>query len=586
MSTGDFTLYVQCRKVNIHIFLMDNWILSYSDDSIVRKAYMLAEKAHEGTQRASGEPYISHPLAVAKTIHEWRLDETSIAAALLHDVVEDTSISIRDIEKEFGEEVSQIVDGVTKLKRFQYGENPDAENIRKLILSFSKDLRVILIKLADRFHNMQTLQYKDPDKQREIAWETIEIYAPIAYRLGMQKLSGDLEDIAFPYLYPDEYSWLMKNVHERYEERVLYVEKLKPAVLEILRDAEITPISVDLRAKRHYSLYRKLLRSDMNIENIYDLVALRIVVNTVEECYATLGMIHKFWSPLQGRFKDYIAVPKPNGYRSLHTTVSAIDSKITEVQIRTKEMHEEAEFGIAAHWAYEQIKKNPDKKKEGWGGVKNKKELLWIEQLHNWQKSFANQQDFLDSLKVDFFKERIFVVTPKNDVIDLPAGSTPVDFAYHIHTEIGDQCVGARINGKIVPIDYELQSGDCVEILTQKGKKPSEDWLRFLKSSIARKYVRSFVRGKDKKLQKTITPQFVEFKIINMDRSGYLKEITGIFADMKVNIIFLNSQTDPRSAFSAVNVRCPYISKEKIQKILVNVKSVSGTKEISYRYIR
>ncbi len=309
-------------------------------------------------------------------------------------------------------------------------------------------------------------------------------------------------------------------------------------------------------------------------------------MNTVEECYATLGMIHKYWPPLQGRFKDYISVPKPNGYRSLHTTVSAENSKITEVQIRTKEMHEEAEFGIAAHWAYEQLKKNTEKKTEGWRGVKNKKELMWVEQLRNWQKSFSNQEDFLDSLKIDFFKERIFVVTPKNDVIDLPAESTPVDFAYHIHSEIGDQCVGARVNGKIVPIEYELHSGDVVEILTQKGKRPSEDWLRFLKSPTARKYVRSSLRKKDKKLRKAVLPQYIEFKIINEDRPGYLKEVTGIFADLKTNITFLNSQTDPRFAFSVVNVRCPHLSKEKIQKILVRIKSLPGTKEVSHKYVR
>lgn len=572
--------------MEIPILMNTKWLSSYSEDSLVRRAYRFAENAHEGAVRDSGDPYISHPLAVAKTVHEWHLDEISIAAAFLHDVAEDSIYTLRDIEKEFGEDVARIVGGVTKLKHFQYGKNPDAENMRKLVLSFSKDLRVILVKLADRFHNMQTLQYKKPDRQREIAWETIEIYAPIAYRLGMQKLSGELEDLAFPYLYPDEYAWLMENVREPYEERVKYIERLKPKVLKMLREANIVPVAIDSRAKRYYSLYRKLLRNDMNIANIYDLVALRIVVNTIEECYATLGIIHKYWTPLPGRFKDYISVPKPNGYRSLHTTVSAENSKITEVQIRTKEMHEEAEFGIAAHWAYEQLKKDTKKKMEGWRGVENRKELLWVEQLRNWQKSFLNQEDFLDLLKIDFFKERIFVVTPKNDVIDLPAGSTPVDFAYHIHSEIGDQCVGARVNGKIVPIEYELHSGDVVEILTQKGKKPSEDWLRFLKSPMARKYVRSSLRRKDKKFRKMALPQYIEFKIVNEDRPGYLKEVTGIFADLKTNIIFLNSQTDPRFTFSVVNIRCPHLSKEKIQKILVRIKSISGTKEINHKYVR
>ncbi len=564
---------------------MEKWLLTYPEDGLVQKAYAFAEDAHKGMTRDSGEPFITHPLAVAKLIHEWRLDEASVVSALLHDVVEDSEYSLKTIEKQFGEEVAHIVNGLTKLKEFKYGENPDSENIRKLVLSFSKDLRVILVKLADRLHNMQTLKFKSASKQKEIAWETIEIYAPIAYRLGMQKLSGELDDLAFPYLYPDEYAWLMDAVKEKYEERESYAKKLKPLLHDMLKESHIVPISVDSRAKRYYSLYRKLLRNDMELEKIYDLVALRIIVHSVEECYAVLGTIHKHWAPLSGRFKDYIAVPKPNGYRSLHTTVSTPDAKITEIQIRTQEMHEEAEFGIAAHWAYEQIKDSKSKK-ETWGGVKNRKELLWVEQLRNWQKSFANQKDFLDSLKVDFFKERIFVVTPKNDVIDLPAGATPIDFAYHIHSEIGNQCVGARVNGKIVPIDYELHSGDLVEIMTQKGKKPSEDWLRFVKSSMAKKYLRSFTREKDRKIKKATHPQHVEFKIVNLDRPGYLKDVTSVFADLKINIEFLNSQTDPRFTYSIVTVRCPSVSQEKLQKVLVKIKSISGTNEVSFKYIR
>ncbi len=564
---------------------MNQWLSTYPENSIVRKAYSFAEDAHRNVTRDSGEPYIIHPVAVAKLVHDWHLDESSIAAAFLHDVVEDSGHSLKEIEKQFGEEVAGIVNGLTKLKEFKYGENPDAENIRKLVLSFSKDLRVILVKLADRLHNMQTLTFKSTTKQKEIAWETVEIYAPIAYRLGMQKLSGELEDLAFPYLYPDEYRWLMDTVKEKYEEREVYAEKLKPVLRKMLEEVHIVPVSVDSRAKRYYSLYRKLLRNDMELEKIYDLVALRVIVTTVEECYATLGAIHKHWAPLPGKFKDYVAVPKPNGYRSLHTTVSTPGGKITEIQIRTKEMHEEAEFGIAAHWAYEQIK-DSRAKKDSWGGVRNKKELLWVEQLRNWQKSFADQKDFLDSLKVDFFKERIFVVTPKNDVIDLPAGATPVDFAYHIHSEIGNQCVGARVNGKIVPIDYELHSGDLVEIMTQKGKKPSEDWLRFVKSSMAKKYLRSVTREKDRKIKKALPPQHIEFKIVNLDRPGYLKEITSVFADLKINIVFLNSQIDPRFTYSIVTVRCPAVQQEKVRKILVKVKSIPGTNEVSFKYIR
>ncbi len=568
----------------IYVFMI-NWLTKYPKDSLVQKAYSFADKAHSGSKRDSGDPYITHCIAVAKTVHDWRLDESSVAGALLHDVVEDTDTTLNTLEKEFGEEVVEIVDGLTKLKRMKYGANPDAENLRKLILSFSKDLRVILIKLADRLHNMGTLWAKPPEKRKEIAWETVEIYAPIAYRLGIQKLSGELEDLAFPHLYPEEYEWLLKNVKEKYEERAAYAEKIKPAIKKMLAEGKLYPISIDSRAKRYYSLYKKLMRYDMDFNKIYDLVALRIIVNSVEECYTTLGIIHKYWTPMQGRFKDYISLPKSNGYRSLHTTVITKDGKIMEIQIRTKEMHEENEFGIAAHWAYEQVKKNVKNDIKNWSGVKNKKELLWVEQLKNWQRSFKNQEDFLSSLKIDFFKERIFVVTPQNDVIDLPSGSTPVDFAYYIHSEIGNQCIGARVNGKIVPIDYELHSGDMVEILTQKGKKPSEDWLTFIKSPMAKKYVKSFVRSKDKKLKKTIVPKGVEFKVIGLSQAGYLKSVTGIFGDAKIAIAYMNSQSDTQSAFLNIVIRCGNIPQERIEKLLVKIKSIQNTKETSAKYI-
>ncbi len=562
------------------------WIFSYPEESVVRRAFVFAENAHKDVKRESGDPYIIHPLAVANLVREWGLDDASIAAAFLHDVLEDTSHTQKELEKIFGIEIAQIVDGMTKLRNFKFGENPDAENIRKLILSFGKDLRVILIKLADRYHNMMTLKYKSPEKQKEIAWETIEIYAPIAYRLGMQKLSGELEDLSFPFLYEEEYKWLTENVKEQHEERVIYAEKVKSALHKMLEEAHIEPITIDSRAKRYYSLYRKLMRNDMDLGKIYDLVAVRVIVNTIEECYGVLGVIHKHWSPLPRRFKDYIAVPKSNGYRSLHTVVSALENKIIEIQIKTKEMHQENEFGIAAHWAYEQTKKDSTQKTKEWHGVQNKKELLWVQQLQNWQNKFVNQQDFLESLKIDFFKERIFVLTPKNDVIDLPAGSTPVDFAYHIHSDIGNQCTGAKVNGKIVPLDCELHSGDVIEVSTQKGKKPSEDWLRFIKSSMAKKYVKSSLRIKDKRLQTKISaPKEIQFKIANLDRPGYLREITNVFGDLDINILYLNSQTDPRNMFSIVIVRCATIQKQKLTKLLMRIKKIQGTKEISYYYI-
>ncbi len=557
------------------------WLQKYPQKSAVREAYGFAKEAHKDKKRESGDPYFSHCEAVAKTVSDWGLDEEPVIAALLHDIIEDTNYTLSDIEKRFGKEVSFFVDSLTKLKKVQYSEKkPDVETLRKFIIFFSRDLRVVIIKLADRRHNMQTLKFLPPERQERFAWETSEIYAPLAYRLGMQRLSGELEDLAFPYLYPEGYEWLLKNVKERYEEREKYTERLRPVVKKLLKKNGIKPLVVDSRAKRHSSLYKKLQRYDMDLDKIYDLTALRIIVKNVEDCYAALGVIHKMWPPLPGRIKDYIARPKPNGYRSLHTTVFALDNKIIEFQIRTEEMHEEDELGIAAHWAYEQVKSSKRSKKN-WKGVKNCKELLWVEQLRNWQQHVSDKE-FADSLAVDFFKDRIFVITPHNDVIDLPSGATPVDFAYHIHSEIGNQCVGAKVNGKIVPLDYELLSGDVVEIMTQRGKKPSEDWLRFIKTSIAREHIRSKLK---KKVHSILgeKPKNMEFKIINRDRPGFLKDITSIFGGMKINITYLVSSTDKRGALSTVTIKTKSFSKSQIGKILVRIKKVEGVKEVNYK---
>jgi GTP pyrophosphokinase len=434
---------------------------------------------------------------------------------------------------------------------------------------------------------MQTVQFLPPERQKKLAWETEEIYAPLAYRLGMQKLSGELEDLSFPYTHPEEFKWLIKEVKDSYEDRLNYAIKILPIVRKMMEENNIKVISVDARAKRYSSLYKKLLRYNMDLEKIYDLVALRIIVESVEDCYAALGIIHKYWQPLPGQFDDYISRPKPNGYRSLHTTVFCIDNKITEFQIRTQEMHDEAELGIAAHWAYQQIKSSK-KHAANWRGVAQRKELLWVEQLRNWQKAFTEQRGFIESLKIDFFKDRIFVITPENDVIDLPAGATPIDFAYRIHSDIGDSCVGAKVNGKIVTLDYELRSGDVVEIITQKGKKPSENWLRFVKTSLAQKQIKSALKRKEEKSsQKKIDlPPHMEFKIVNRDRPGYLKDITKVFAELKINITYLNSTTEERKMFSRVNIRCDILPEEKLKKLLVKLKAVAGTKEINYKFNR
>ncbi|KKR88958.1 MAG: GTP pyrophosphokinase [Candidatus Wolfebacteria bacterium GW2011_GWA2_42_10] len=570
--------------------------LAKADIELIEKAYNFSQLAHKGQRRKSGEPYFNHSYEAALKIAGWRLDSKTIAAALLHDIAEDTKSTIEDIKKEFGEEISFLVNGVTKLGRLKYREQNGihkkqtlktkkeefgamrAENLRKMILALSQDIRVVLIKLADRLHNMKTLSALPPQKQKRIALETSEIYAPLAYRLGMANLSGELEDLAFPYLHPTEYNWLIENVKEKYDERQKYLEKVKTVIEKTLKENKIEPVKIDFRAKYYSSLYKKLLRYDMNLEQIYDLVALRIILKTVEDCYMTLGIIHQFWPPLPGRIKDYIALPKPNGYRSLHTTVFCIDNRPTEFQIRTMEMHDEAENGIAAHWAYTQSK-GAKQYLEQKPIFAEKKELAWIRQLKDWQKEFSGSEEFLQSLKIDFFKDRIFAVTPKGEVIDLPAGSTPVDFAYTIHTQIGDNCVGAKINNKIVPLDHQLQSGDLVEILTQKSKKPSDSWLKFVKTETAKKKIKSAL--KDSLTIIKSQPKTAELKIIVEDRLGMLKDISSTFSQNRVNIQTIN--VIRQAGYPIVKIRCALNDKNKIEKIIFKLKKIKGVKEINYK---
>ena len=480
-------------------------LIKKNPSGLIARAYAFAEKAHRGQIRKSGGPYFTHPLATAETLALWHMDDATIATGLLHDTVEDTGTPLETVRREFGDDVAFLVNGVTKLGHLKYrgGKNDtknQAENLRKMVIALSEDLRVVFIKLADRLHNMHTLAALPTAKQKRIALESDEIYAPLAYRLGMYNLSGELQDLAFPYLYPKEYEWLLAHTKEHYEKRLNYLEKVKPDVERILREHDIAPLEIEIRAKRYSSLYKKLLRRNMDIGLIYDLVAMRVIVTTIPECYATLGVIHETWPPVPRRIKDYVAMPKPNGYRSLHTTVIGPDEKTIEFQIRTKEMHDEDQYGVAAHWLY---------KEKGGNKISGKtlaEELTWVQQLKKWQEHFAgspeNTADILQAMKVDFFQHRIFAVTPSGDVIDLPADSTPIDFAYHIHSEVGDSCVGARVNDSLVPLDYKLKSGDVVQILTQKGKKPSEDWLRFAKTTIARDHIRMALRSKNQLIRR------------------------------------------------------------------------------------
>ncbi|MEK7628992.1 MAG: RelA/SpoT family protein [Patescibacteria group bacterium] len=455
---------------------------SPNEAEIIQKAYTFAEQAHTGQKRDSGENYIIHPLSVAQILADFNMDHETVSAGLLHDVLEDTKTTPEILEKEFGTNITFLVRSVTKLHHVNYsGEKNYIENFHKMILATAKDIRVVLIKLADRLHNLETLETYKGNKER-IAREALEVYAPLASRLGMGELKGIMEDYAFPYVYPEEYKNLLDFVKDQIAENKKYTERIKPTVEKILKENNIRYIRLSARAKHLYSLWRKLKKYDFNLERIYDLVALRITVPDIVSCYETLGVLHKYWQPLPNRIKDYIALPKPNGYQSLHTTVFCEESKITEFQIRTEEMSKNADYGIAAHWSYKESK-NPLAKK-----------YSWLHQLSEWQNQDLNSEDFWENAKIDFFKDRIFVYTPKGDVIELPEEATPLDFAYAVHSDIGDKCIQAKVNGKIMAITHQLNDGDIVEIITGKNQKPSQDWLKFIKTSKAKTKIKERLR--------------------------------------------------------------------------------------------
>jgi GTP pyrophosphokinase len=479
-----------------------------ADFVLIQKAYDFASKAHQGQLRKSGEPYLIHPLAVAMTLARLRLNSTTIAAGLLHDVADDTPITIKDIEKEFGQEIAFLVDGVSKLGKIKYhGAEGQAVKLRKMFLAMAKDIRIVLVKLADRLHNLRTLKYLPPEKQRRIALETLEIYAPLADRLGIGRMKGRMEDAAFPYVYPKEYQWLAESIKDRLQKRENYLQKVKNILQEELKKAGVNVVEMHSRAKHFFSLYKKLLRYEMDLNKIYDLVALRIITNTIEDCYTALGVVHKLWRPLPGKVKDYIAFPKPNGYQSIHTTVFSLEGKIVEIQIRTQKMHEEAEYGIAAHWHYSERKGLKEYIKQvlklGSRQAVEKapeKELAWVKQLQEWQKETKDPEEFLEGLKIDFFSNRIFVFTPKGDVVDLPEGATGIDFAYAIHSDLGNRCAGIKADGKLITLDQPLKNAQIVEIISQKTEKPSRDWLRFAKTSQARAKIKKWFKIYDEEV--------------------------------------------------------------------------------------
>ena len=468
------------------------------DLSLVEKAYLLAEKSHYGQKRMSGEPYIIHPLNVSLILAELEMDNETIIAGLLHDVVEDTEISLEDVRKEFGDDVALLVDGVTKLKQLTYKTNDkqeiQAENYRKMFLAMAKDIRVIIIKIADRLHNMRTLNYKGEVKQKETARETLDIYAPIAERLGISKIKVELDDLCLKYLEPEVYYDLSQQIHIKLEEREKYIAAIVAEIDEKLKEMGIENATVYGRPKHFFSIYKKMVNKNKTLDQIYDLVAVRVLVDSVKDCYGTLGVIHEMYLPMPGRFKDYIAMPKTNMYQSLHTTLMGPNGSPFEVQIRTREMHRTAEYGIAAHWKY----------KEGKTGANDTSELekmKWLQKILEWQKDLDDNHEFVNALKEDLniFQESVYCFSPRGDVINLPAGSTPIDFAYQIHSAVGNKMVGARVNGKIVTLDYELQIGDQVEVMTsQNSKGPSLDWLNIAKTSQAKNKINQWFKKERK----------------------------------------------------------------------------------------
>ena len=460
-----------------------------ANTEILKKAFEFAEKAHRGQMRSSGDPYIIHPTEVAQILADMRMDLPSICAAFLHDTVEDTSVKIEDVEKEFGKDVATLVEGVTKLSKmtFRTSEEKQAENFRKMIIAMAKDIRVIIVKLSDRLSNMRSLEFLPPHKQKTIAQETLDIYAPLANRLGMSKLKVELEDLCLRFIHPDVYYKLAELVSRSKNEREKYIEEVTHIITEKLSEYDVKA-QVFGRAKHFYSIYKKMERRQVDFNELHDLLAFRIVVDNITECYKALGVMHSAFRPVPGRFKDYIAMQKANHYQSLHTTVIGLGGERTEIQIRTQEMNIVAERGIAAHWKY----------KEGKFDTRSHESVEWVNRLLEWQKDLSDPNEFLETVKVDLFSEDVFVFTPTGEVKELPYDATPLDFAYAVHTDVGNRCVGAKVNGRIVPLKHHLKSGDTVEVITSPTQTPSKDWLKIVISSRAKAKIRAFIKTRER----------------------------------------------------------------------------------------
>ncbi|PIP87026.1 hypothetical protein COW81_02495 [Candidatus Campbellbacteria bacterium CG22_combo_CG10-13_8_21_14_all_36_13] len=483
--------------------------ISKKDADLIREAYGFAESIHGNTKRYSGEPYFNHVFETAKTITEFGMSPDTVIAGLLHDSIEDEGVSEEEIERRFGKDVLFLVDGVTKLGKVRFrGAERHVGSLQKLFLATTKDIRVLIIKLADRLHNMKTLKYVPDGKRVRIAKETMEVYAPIAHRLGMGKLTGELQDLAFPYIYPEDYEKVKKLAEPKRAEKNRSLSKMHKILSKELKKERIHNVQTDYRLKHLYSIYEKLKRKDFDIDRVYDISALRVLVPTVSDCYKVLGIVHSIWRPLPGRIKDYIAFPKPNGYQSIHTTIFTGEGEIAEIQIRTYKMHEEAEFGIASHVSYKHNRSDISKIKLPWFGDKapTKKKEMPSEEIPEWVREIASSEDempeieeFYSNLKFDFFRDRIFVFTPLGDVVDLPVDSSPIDFAYRIHTDVGNHVFGVKVNGKMVSLDEKLNNGDIVEVITKEKSSPSRKWLEYAHTAFAKRHIKNYIQKNRKR---------------------------------------------------------------------------------------
>ncbi|MBI5968289.1 MAG: bifunctional (p)ppGpp synthetase/guanosine-3',5'-bis(diphosphate) 3'-pyrophosphohydrolase [Deltaproteobacteria bacterium] len=510
-----------------------NRYLPGADSSLIEKAYVFSAKVHQGQVRLSGEPYLTHPLEVAAILADMKMDIYTVATGLLHDTVEDTYATWDEIKQTFGLEIATLVDGLTKISKITLTshEEQQAENFRKMLLAMAKDIRIVLIKLADRLHNMRTLGFLSPENQVKIAQETLDIYAPLANRLGIDRIKTELEDLSFRYLHPEEFNKLVREVAWKKEEREKYIREVSSIISEKLSSYGLGG-KVSGRPKHFYSIYKKMKAQNVEFEQVYDVIAFRIILNTVKDCYEALGILHSLWKPVPGRFKDYIAMPKANGYQSLHTTVIGPYGERVEIQIRTEEMNRTAEEGIAAHWQYKEGKVI---------APKDSKQFAWVRQLLEWQQDLRDPREFLETVKIDLFPDQVYVFTPKGDVKQLPVGSTPVDFAYTIHTQIGQQCVGAKVNGKIVPLRYQLKNGDIVEIITAPGHQPSKDWLKFVKTSRARTKIRQWIKAEARERSVDLGKEICErqFKKYHLDFGKLIKseEMSKIISDLSLQSV-------------------------------------------------